>query len=223
MIFTEMERAIMEGGNSLDYDSKPAKLMGFMKELKEARLVFKQSDLRLTYSEVCENLYLCILTLEFLSRINQTRDLAKQYAQRTTSFYNYKDFRATGTDMYNFMYFVTTDVANVRKIFNSEDAAKLRERTHLPLMALNGYLTSLTNPGNRDIYFIMRVEAALNISNGSSKEIRRLLSHHNPAQSEVQNMAYRILNDFRNRMPMFDLMPDLERKLSGKLTYDHQK
>jgi hypothetical protein len=223
MIFTDMEQAIMQGGHGLDYQSKPVKLMGFMQELKEARLIYKQSDLRLTYSEVCEHLYLCILTLEFLSRINQTREIAKQYAQRTTSFYNYSNFRANGTDLYNFMYFITADSDNIKKIFKSDDAVKLRERTHLPLMALNGYLTSLTNSGNRDIYFIMRIEAALNISNGSSKEIRRLLSHQNPSQSEVNNIAYRILNEFRSRMPMFDLMLELERKLSGKLTYNHQK
>jgi hypothetical protein len=222
-MFSDLEIATMAGGHDITDLRKKQPMMSFIRELTEARMIFKQGDLRHTYSEVCENLYLCILTLEFLSRINQTRDFAKQYAQRTTSFYNYNEFRANGTDMYNLMYFVTTPADNVKKIFNSEDAAKLRESTHLPLMALNGFLVSLTNPGNRDIYFIMRVEAALRISNGSSKEIRRLLSHHNPAQSEVQNLAYRILNEFRNRMPMFDLMPDLERKLTGKLTYDHKK
>lgn len=199
------------------------KLMGFIKELKEARMIYKQNDVRMTYSDACEHLYLSMLALEFLSRVKQTQDLAKKYTSQTTSYFDYKEFRSNGTDMYNLIYFVSTDPIRVEKIFNSEDAKKLREKTFLPLMALNGYLTSLTNPGNRDIYFIMRVEQALSINNGNLKEIRRLLSYHNPSQSEVTSLAYRILNEFRSKMPMFDLLPDLERKLSGKLTYDHQK
>lgn len=198
-------------------------MMQFIRELNEARMLYNQKDIKMFYTDACENLYLCVLTLEFLSRLKQTQDLAKRYADSTTSYYNYTDFRANGTDMYNLIYFVTTDSKNVAKIFNSEDAGKLRENTHLPLMALNGYLTSMNNPNNRDIYFIMRIETALRVNNGSIKEIRRLLSHHNPAQSEVQNIAYRILNEFRTRMPSNDLMMDLESKLQGKLTYIHSR
>jgi hypothetical protein len=198
-------------------------MISFITELHEARMIFKQSDVRITFEEACERLYICILLLEFMSRIKQTKELAKKYADSTTSYYNYQNFRSNGTDMYNLMYFVTTDADNVAKIFNSADAAEKRKKTHLPLMALNGYLTGLGNPSNRDIYFIMRVEAFLNVTNTGSKEIRRLLSYQNPTQTDVQNTAYRILNEFRNKMPTFDLMSEIERKLTGPLTYDHSK
>lgn len=198
-------------------------MMTFMQELKEARMILKQNDVRMTYQETCENLYLCILAVEFLSRIKQTQDLARRYCQQTTSYYNYDDFRANGTDMYNLMYFVTTTPDRVEKIFNSPDAARQRERTHLPVMALNGYLTSMTATGNRDVYFIMRVENQLNIANGGSREIRRLLSYDKPTQSDVTNMASKLMNEFRNRMPILDLLPEIQQKLAGTLNYDRKK
>jgi hypothetical protein len=118
------------------------------------------------------------------------------------------------------MYFVSADPAKVEHIFNSPHAKEQRQRTHLPLMALNGYLNSLTNSGNRDIYFIMRVEQALGITNHGSKEIRRMISYQNPSESDITSLSYSILNEFRNRMPMFDLMNDLSQHLSSKLTFD---
>jgi hypothetical protein len=195
-------------------------MMDFIRELKEARMIYKESDLKFTFTETCENLYLVLLTLEFLAHNKQTKALAERYAKQTTSYYPYSEFRSNGTDLHNLMYFVSADPAKVEHIFNSPHAKDQRQRTHLPLMALNGYLNSLTNSGNRDIYFIMRVEQALGITNHGSKEIRRMISHHNPSDSDITSLSYSILNEFRNRMPMFDLMNDLSQHLSSKLTFD---
>lgn len=222
-MFTDMEKALMAGGQSIDHKPKNTGMMSFVQELKEARMLLKQNDIRLTYQEACEDLYLCILAVEFLSRIKQTQDLARRYSQQTTSYYNYEDFRANGTDMYNFIYFVSTTPARVEKIFNSPDAARQRERTHLPIMALNGYLTSMTTTGNRDMYFIMRVENHLGVTNGNSKEIRRLLSYDKPTQSDVTNIASKLMNEFRSRMPILDLLPEMQQKLAGTLDYDRKR
>jgi len=194
--------------------------ISFIKELHEARMIYKESDLKFTFPETCENLYLVLLTLEFLAHCKQTKSIAERYAKQTTSYYPYNEFRTNGTDLHNLMYFVSADPAKVEHIFNSPHAKEQRQRTHLPLMALNGYLNSLTNSGNRDIYFIMRVEQALGITNHGSKEIRRMISYHNPSDSDITSLSYSILNEFRNRMPMFDLMNDLSQHLSSKLTFD---
>jgi hypothetical protein len=221
-MFTDFELAVMSGGHSLEAKPKTG-MMSFIRELKEARMIYQKNDIKMSYSDVCENLYLSILALEFMSRCKQTEYLAKRYASQTTAYFDYKSFRANGTDMSNLIYYVQADPAEVQQIFKTEDARKLRERTHLPLMALNGYLTSLSSPGNRDIYFVMRLELALGVTNGNAKEIRRLLAYNNPTQSDIDNIAYRLLNEFRNRMQLFDLRPEMEQKLSAKLTYDHSK
>jgi hypothetical protein len=192
--------------------------MEFVKELHEARLIRTQGDLRLSFSEVCDNLYYIILVLEFLSRIKQGRGLAERYSSLTSSYINYTEFRTAATDLYNLLYFVQSTPTEVEKIFNSEDARRLREKTQLPRMELNRWLINIAN--NRDMYFIMRVERALNITSNDLREIRRLLMYKNPSNTDLDIIATRLLNFVRFKMPLLDLKPDLEQVLNNrKYTY----
>lgn len=195
--------------------------LNFIKELKEARLLHSENDVRTTYTETCENLYLALLALEFMAHCKETKSAAKKYATETTKWgVEYREFRTSATDLYNLIYLVSTSPARVKHIFKTDDAGIQREKTHLPVMQLNGYLTSLTNTGNRDIHFVMRLEQALSIKNSNSKEIRRLLSYHNPTASDLTHLSYRLLNEFRNRIHSFDLLADMEKHLTKTLNYD---
>ena len=221
LMFTEMELAIMEGGHSVDSRNK-TKMMRFMREIKESRYIQSKFDVKITYSNMCEALYLSVLTLEFLSRTKQGKDVADRYAKLTASYTLYDQFRFSSTDMYNFIYYVNASPAEVETIFKSAEAKTLREKTHLPLMALNGWLLSLLREANRDLYFFMRLEQALSIASSDLKEIRRMLSYQNATNSDINNMAYRIANAYRSKMPMFDLLPEIERVLApGKLDYTY--
>jgi hypothetical protein len=194
-------------------------MMNFLKELNEARLLYSEADLRISYKETCENLYLMLLAIEFMAHCKQTKSIVQKYAQQTTQWYPYNQFRTSGTDLHNFISFVTAEPARIDKLYGPSGRAD-RERTQLPLMALNGYLTSITNPGNRDIYFLMRVEQALSINSSMSKDIRRMLAYHNPTDTDMAQLASRILNEFRNRMPNFDLLPEMSQHFDKKLTFD---
>ena len=216
-MFTEMERALMEGGHSVEPKHKG--MMSFLKQLNEARLLYSEADLRISYKETCENLYMMLLAVEFMAHCKQTKSIAQKYAQQTVQWYPYNQFRSSGTDLHNFISFVIADNSRIEKLYGASAKAD-RERTQLPVMALNGYLTSLTNPGNRDIYFIMRVEQALSINSSISKDIRRMLAYHNPSDTDMQQLASRILNEFRNRMPNFDLLPEMSQHFDKKLTFD---
>ncbi len=196
------------------------KMMSFIKELKEAKLVRSESDMRMTYSDACENLYLCVLSIEFLSRLSVGKKMAEDYCQKTAMFPNYNEFRLGGTDFYNLIYFISTKPEKVEKIFNSSEAKRLREKTFLPTMALNGWLHSILRDTNRDNYFFMNLENTLNINSSILKDIRRMLSYKDPVDSDVHALAVRILNAFRQRMPNIDLLPDLERTFAKKLNYD---
>jgi hypothetical protein len=194
--------------------------MEFVKELHEARLIRTKDDLHFSYSEVCEHLYIAILALEFLSRLRKGKDLAKNYATKTASYINYTEFRTSATDMYNLIYFVQESPEFIEQIFASADAKILRQKTQLPRMELNRWLLKLDDPQSRDMYFFMRLEQALNISNSDTKDIRRMLSYKNPSDSDLRMIASRILNVFRSRLPMFDIKSELEAVLSdNKLQY----
>ncbi len=209
-----MELALMEGGHSLEGYVKP-KQMQFIRELKEARLIKAKGDLKFSYSEVCEHLYLIILALDFLSRLKQGKPLAKKYAAATAGFINYTEFKVSGTDLYNLIYFVTEKPEFIEKIFGSADAKKLREKTHLPQMELNRWLLKIDKDESRDMYFLMRLEQALNVTSSESKDIRRMLSFKNPTQQDLTIISARLLNAFRQKTPLLDLRQDLEPILSG--------
>lgn len=195
-------------------------MMEFVKELHEARLIRTKGDLRLSFSEVCDNLYLIILILELLSRIKQGQDLAERYARLTASYINYNEFRTAATDLYNLIYFVEETPEQVEKIFQSEDARRLREKTTIPRMELNRWLLKISEQGSRDMYFLMRVERALNITTMDLREIRRMLQYKNPTSTDLEILATRILNSVRFKMPLLDLKPELEQILgSRKYTY----
>jgi hypothetical protein len=66
----------------------------------------------------------------------------------------------------------------------------------------------------------MRVEQALSINSSMSKDIRRMLAYHNPTDTDMAQLASRILNEFRNRMPNFDLLPEMSQNFDKKLTFD---
>lgn len=219
MIFTDMQRALMEGGHSLEGYKKPG-LMSFVKELHEARFIRDRADLKYSYTEICEFLYLVILTLDFLSRLKEGRNTAEKYARLTAGYINYTEFRISATDMYNFIYFVQAEPDTVQLLFGNEDSKKLRTKTIIPRMELNRWLMKVADPQSRDLYFFMRMEQALNISNSELKDIRRMLAFQNPTASDLRMISARILNFYRQKLPLFDLRPDLEQILSsGKYTY----
>jgi hypothetical protein len=195
-------------------------MMEFVKELHEARLLKTQGDLKLSFSEVCDNIYYVILALEFLSRIKQGKGLSERYASLTSSYINYSEFKTSATDLYNLLYFVQQSPSEVEKTFNSEDARRLREKTQLPRMELNRWLINISSLYSRDMYFIMRIEQALNITSTDLREIRRLLMYKEPSNTDLDILATRLLNYVRFKMPLLDLKPDLEQVLnSRKYTY----
>lgn len=212
-----MERAVMAGGHSIEPRAKG--LMSFVKELQEARLIRGASDIgRMNYSDACENLYLSVLTLEFLTRFKETKAAAVQYARQTAAYNNYREFRLSGTDLYNLIHFVDADPETVARAFSSKDAGKLREQTHLPTMSLNGWLLSLDGSSTRDSGFLMRLEQSLRVYNSDYKEIRRFLSSNTIAPSDISRIKTKILYYFRAKMSMSDMLPNLESVLAKQLS-----
>jgi hypothetical protein len=217
MMFTEMDRAVMAGGHSLEPRAKG--LMSFVKELHEARLIRSASDVRrMNYADVCENLYLSVLTLDFMSRFKETKSWAVQYARQTAAYNNYREFRLSGTDLYNMIHFVDASPNEVTDTFNSKDAGRVREQTHLPIMGLNGWLLSLDGTGSRDTGLVMRLEQALRVYNSDYKEIRRFLSSSTIAESDLMRIKTKILYYFRAKMTMSDMLPTLESVLTKQLS-----
>ena len=58
--------------------------MDFIKDLHEARMTRNESDQKaLTFTDVCERLYLHLLILELLRQFPSSKPFTKMYAQKT--------------------------------------------------------------------------------------------------------------------------------------------
>ena len=147
--------------------------MDFLKDLHEARMTRNDSDQKsLTYTDVCEKLYLHLLVLELLKNYDSAKPFVKMYAQKTTTHDSYKHFRIHATDLYNLIYFATGDKAAIDKLKNPGAAQKQRDTTQLPVMALNRYITNLKSTSSiNESQLFMKLETALKVS--LYKDLRR--------------------------------------------------
>ena len=112
-------------------------MMEFIKDMHESRMTRSTGTLKsLTYTDCRERLYLSVLILEALYQYAYFRRTASEYARRTTGYDTFKAYRMSGTDLYNFAYFVNGD----------EDAInKLKDAAH---QKVNSLKTALSDNAN---------------------------------------------------------------------------
>lgn len=194
--------------------------MDFLKDLYEARMTRNSNNVKvLTYTDCCERLYLSLLVLELLQKYPAYKDLAYRYAKKTTATPKYDHFSMSGTDLYNFVYFVVGDKAAIEKLKDPEAAWELREKTTLPLMAVNRYLEKLASkqvPSDVSSTF-MKVEGALAIVNSNYKRIRRdLMSYDRLDHKQRQDLVTTLVIACRAKLRSADIIDELEKLAADK-------
>jgi len=213
--YTATEWATMEGGHSLDTPKQAQ--FSFIKDMHEARMTRQAGTVKsLTYTDCCERLYLSVLVLEALNQYAYFRRSAGEYARRTTGYDTFKAYRMSGTDLYNFAYFVNGDDDAMNKLKDPSAAKAMRQRTFLPLMQLNGWLKSIASNHQytQTSQFLIKLEGALNITNADYKIVRRNLTRYKSLSTkDKQNTITRLLIAARAKLRTSDLVDDL-----GKLS-----
>jgi len=213
--YTATEWATMEGGHSLDTPKQAQ--FSFIKDMHEARMTRQAGTVKsLTYTDCCERLYLSVLVLEALNQYAYFRRSAGEYARRTTGYDTFKAYRMSGTDLYNFAYFVNGDDNAMNKLKDPSAAKAMRQRTFLPLMQLNGWLKSIASNHQytQTSQFLIKLEGALNITNADYKIVRRNLTRYKSLSTkDKQNTITRLLIAARAKLRTSDLVDDL-----GKLS-----
>ncbi|MBR19824.1 MAG: hypothetical protein CMA64_06725 [Euryarchaeota archaeon] len=189
--------------------------MEFIQELHEARMTRNTAGLKtLTYTDCCERTYLTMLILEILRRFPQTAPYAHGYAKKTSGYDNYKHFRISGTDLYNFVYFIVGDDQAQDKLKDPGAAKKIRERTFFPTMAFNRYVINLSRgitPTSTDGQFFIKMEGALKITNADYKAVRRSIFSFNSISTRDKKKAVtRLLLAARAKLRNSDLIQYLE-------------
>ncbi len=198
--------------------------MEFIQEIYEARMTRNSSNQKvLTYTDCCERAYLTMLVLELLRRFPQTAPTAHGYAKSTSGYDSYKHFRMNGTDLYNFVYFITGDNEVLKKLKDPKGALGMRNQTTMPLMNFNRYITRLSQglaPNMEDQNVFMRVETALRINNTDYKAVRRNIFNFNRLSTpEKQKTVTRLLLASRAKLRSSDIIEHLE-KLAAIKDYE---
>ena len=189
--------------------------MDFIQEIHEARLTRNDQNIRvLTYTDCCERLYLSLLILELLRKFPTSANAAKQYAQNTGKYAGFNMFRMSGTDLYNFIYFVNGDEKALNKLKDPGAAAQMRRRTTLPTMVVNRYLAKLANGSNitDSAQMLISVENSLSISNQEYKQVRRNITNLSSLSTVlVKKTVTRLVIAARAKLRISDIIDDLER------------
>ena len=135
-----------------------------------------------------------------------------------------------GTDLYNFIYFVTGDDAAMDKLKDPGAAKALRKRTTLPLMNLNRYLTQLGNgqEASKPAEIFIKLESALHIVNTDYRSIRRYITNFKSISTINKKIAVtKLLLAARAKLRNSDLIDDLaklstDRDLETNLVKDNE-
>jgi hypothetical protein len=191
--------------------------MDFLKDLHEARMTRNDSDQKsLTYTDVCEKLYLHLLVLELLKNYDSAKPFVKMYAQKTTTHDSYKHFRIHATDLYNLIYFATGDKAAIDKLKNPGAAQKQRDTTQLPVLALNRYITNLKSSSSiNESQMFMKLETALKVS--LYKDLRRnITSIKRLSPQQLKETVTKLLFACRAKLRNSDIISELETLAANK-------
>jgi hypothetical protein len=190
-------------------------MMEFIKDMHESRMTRSAGTVKsLTYTDCCERLYLSVLILEALNQYAYFRRTASEYARRTTGYDTFKAYRMSGTDLYNFAYFVNGDEDALDKLKDPSAAKLQRKRTTLPVMQLNGWLKSIASNTQytQTSAFLIRLESALNITNADYKIVRRNLTRYKALNTrDKENTITRLLIAARAKLRTADLVDDLSK------------
>ena len=190
--------------------------MEFIKELHEARLTRQGGALKsLTYTDCCERAYLTMLIMEVLRKFPNTSAYAHGYAKKTSGHDNYNHFRMSGTDLYNFIYFIVGDKDALDKLKDPGAASIMRKSTQFPLMAFNRYVSKLKLGGaglpQQDQQTFINIESALKITNSDYKAIRRnVFSFQSLSSNSKKQLITRLLLAARAKLRNSDIIQYLE-------------
>lgn len=195
-------------------------MMDFTRDLIESRMTRNEKNLQtLSYRDCCERLFLAILALEAMRQYPDYQDQVSRYAKSTLSPGKFQHYRLSGTDLYNFIYFVSGSDEALSKLADAEDAKSVRQSMIPPIRDIEKYLRSVadgkTLPDNFAV--LQRIERNLKITNTDYATLRRWIANFRKISREDRRLLVtRLLMATRAKLRSFDLVDDIEKWAADK-------
>jgi len=195
-------------------------MMEFIKELHEARMTKGSSNVaQLTYTDCGERMYLLLLALEVMRLYPAFRPIVQRYAKSTVMFDNYKYYLSSGTDLYNFIYFLVGDDSAQAKLKDPQAAAALKQRTRIPLAALTRHIQALAQGREPSLVtkLFIDIEGAIRLPTQDYKKIRRgIKDFPRLTAKERQTLVTRLIFAVRAKLRSSDFINSFEKFATAK-------
>ena len=189
--------------------------MQFLQELEEARMTRNDQNMKvLTYADCCERLYLTLLVLDLVKNFPKATASVRDYSRKSLDI-RYERFKISGTDLYNFIYFVTGDERAIGKLKDPGAAMRSRASTILPVDRIKSYLQQLSSGTfSSSSQLFIKLERVLNIENTDYKSVRRSIGNWNSLDIQAKkSIATRLLYAVRAKLRSSDIIDDYEKHI----------
>ena len=189
--------------------------MQFLQELEEARMTRNDQNMKvLTYADCCERLYLTLLVLDLMKNFPKATASVRDYSRKSLDI-RYERFKISGTDLYNFIYFVTGDERAIGKLKDPGAAMRSRASTILPVDRIKSYLQQLSSGTfSSSSQLFIKLERVLNIENTDYKSVRRSIGNWNSLDIQAKkSIATRLLYAVRAKLRSSDIIDDYEKHI----------
>lgn len=212
--YTAYEWNLMEGGNEVpNKDDK----FSFVKDLNESKQYrTRQALTRSNAREIVDHAFLDMITLYILYNDFSLAPVAVRYARKTIQYQNFKNYRQSGTDLYQTLHVIQSGDADMIDGGPSDDT--LLTRIQFPEQRIKAYLLQMQ--ANRLSPAIARstlqhVERKFMISTSAYRSVRRLAQDW-PRLNETQKalVVTRLLQFYRTharRSELFTFLQDYAR------------
>ena len=154
--YTAQQWAAIQGGHQIDESPK----YSFLSDLNESKMYRTRKQLNATaVDDVADFAFLNLISMHILNSDEQTQKIAQSYAKRTIANNQFKNYRQSGTDLYQALHKLTTN-----------------DKVNLPDEELKAYLRDVAKgkPTPRARGLFMKLERALKIQDSNYKSMRRL-------------------------------------------------
>lgn len=175
--------------------------MEFIRNLEEAKLTRNPSTFnKLSYSDICENVYLCLLIVELMRKYQPYNIKMMEYTKNTESYSSFKYFKVGSTDLHNFIYIITGGESALALLNDPSKAKKEQLSTTFPMMAINRYFKQISHDNNpTNVYHLFTsIERGLHIKNSEYKSIRKIITNRTRTEKTNVKYAARTLLRFAN-------------------------
>jgi len=165
---------------------------------------------RLSYTDASDLVLLYLLALHIMRHYNVSKKFTQSYAKEVLKWNDWEHFRSSGNDLYGLSHIVDGGSKIVLKVRNPNNAEALRQRSHLPTLAVKRFLRGIAS-GRRttldDASDLMKIQTAMPTGMQSYSILRRQIANYDRlSYNEKQQVASKLEVALKARGRMSDIV-----------------